>query len=55
MAVASLKELAAIVLVKGYEPDADTLDLAKQEGIPILGTGEEAFETSGRLYGLLHC
>lgn len=55
MAVASLKELAAIVLVKGYEPDAETLDLAKQEGIPILGTGEEAFETSGRLYGLLHC
>lgn len=53
MAVASLKELAAIVLVKGFEPDADTLALAAQEGIPILGTSEEAFEISGKLYKLL--
>lgn len=54
IAVASLKELAALVLVKGFEPDADTLALAIQEDIPLLGTSMEAFETSGKLYGLMH-
>ena len=54
MAVASLKELSAIILVKGFEPDADTLQLALQEGIPILGTQSETFDTCGKLYSLLH-
>ncbi|NLA15716.1 MAG: serine kinase [Bacteroidales bacterium] len=54
MAIASLKELAAVVLVKGFEPDEDTMELARQEQIPILGTTEQAFEISGRLYQLLH-
>lgn len=54
MAIASLKELAAIVLVKGFVPDEDTLAAAKQEGIPLLGTSMETFETSGALYKLLH-
>jgi len=54
MAIASLKELAAVVLVKGFEPDADTVELAEQEDIPILSTTEQAFELSGRLYRLLH-
>jgi predicted transcriptional regulator len=54
MAIASLKELAAVLLVKGFEPDRDTKALAEKEGIPILGTTEQAFEISGRLYGLLN-
>ncbi len=54
MAIASLKELAAVILVKGFEPDADTVELAEQEDIPILSTTEQAFELSGRLYRLLH-
>lgn len=54
MAIASLKELAAVVLVKGFEPDEETVELAKQEHIPILSTTEQAFEFSGRLYRLLH-
>ncbi|MDR1680615.1 MAG: serine kinase [Prevotellaceae bacterium] len=53
MAVASLKELAAIVLVKGFKPDADTLAQADAEGIALLGTDRDAFETAGRLYRLL--
>lgn len=53
MAIASLKDLAAIILVKGISPDADTQALSEQEGIPILGTIEEAFEISGRLYALI--
>lgn len=54
MAIASLKELAAVLLVKGFEPDQDTKALAEKEGIPILGTTEQAFEISGRLYRLLN-
>ncbi len=54
MAIASLKELAAVILVKGFEPEADTVELAEQEDIPILSTTEQAFELSGRLYRLLH-
>ena len=35
MAVASLKELAAVILVKGFAPDEDTAELARQEQITI--------------------
>lgn len=52
-AIASLKELACIVLVKGGTPDADTLQHAIDEGIPILGTTQQAFETIGEIYQLI--
>ncbi len=54
MAIASLKELAAIILVKGLEPDEDTLQKSLDENIPILGTSDEAFEISGKLYKILN-
>jgi len=53
MAIASLKELAAIILVKDFTPDADTLAQANEEGIPILGSKEQAFELSGQIFNLL--
>lgn len=53
MAIASLRELAAIILVKGFTPDADTLEQANEEGIPVLGTKEQAFELSGKIFNLL--
>lgn len=53
IAIASLKELAAVVLIKGNAPDADMLVQAMDEGIPVLGTEEEAFETTGKLYNLI--
>lgn len=53
IAIASLKELAAVILIKGNEPDADMLSTAKEEGIPVLGSNEEAFEITGKLYNLL--
>ncbi|MCX6305467.1 MAG: serine kinase [Bacteroidetes bacterium] len=54
MAIASLKELAAVVLVKGYQPEADMLAQSNIEEIPVLGTAEEAFEISGQIYKLLN-
>lgn len=53
MAIASLKDLSAIILVKGLKPDADTAAQSNAENIPVLGTGDQAFETSGMLYGLI--
>lgn len=54
MGVASLKDLSAIILVKGFTPDADTLELSEQEGIPVLGTDMDCFELCGKLYNLLN-
>ncbi|MDI3526446.1 MAG: hypothetical protein PWR03_629 [Tenuifilum sp.] len=54
IAVASLKDLAAIILVKGLEPDANTADKSNEENIPILSTELQAFEISGRLYNLIN-
>ncbi|MEG1499019.1 MAG: DRTGG domain-containing protein [Bacteroidales bacterium] len=53
MAIASLKELAAIILVKGLEPSSDMLEQSRLENIPILGTEEETFQTAGQLYAFL--
>jgi predicted transcriptional regulator len=53
VAVASLKDLAAIVMVKGFEPEPDTLIHSNEEGIPILGTNMSTFEISGKIYQLL--
>lgn len=54
MAIASLKDMAAVILVKDLEPDEDTLSYSNREGIPVLGTSLETFEFSGLLYNELN-
>jgi predicted transcriptional regulator len=54
MAIASLREASAVILVKGFQPDADMLEKANEEGIPVLGTDKQTFEISGMLYKLLN-
>ena len=51
--IASLKDLAGIIVVKGFEPDADTIETANEEGIAIFGTDLQTFELCGRLYDLI--
>ena len=53
MAIASLKELAAIILVKGYQPEDDAREESDSEGIPILLTRKQTFEITGEIYELL--
>jgi len=53
MAIASLKELAAIILVKGLKPDEDCLKQSNEEGIPILGTNEQTFDITGKIYSVI--
>jgi len=53
IAVASLKELAAVVLVNGARPDADMEEQSRSEGIPVLISLEPCFEISGKIYDIL--
>lgn len=53
MAIASLKDLAGIILVSGNTPEADAAIQSNEEGIPILGTSLPTFEICGKLYELL--
>lgn len=54
VAIASLKDVSAIILVKGLAPELAALQQSEQEGIPILGTDLETFEIAGKLYALLN-
>ena len=51
-AVASMKDLAGIILVNGREPEQETIEKAEAENIPIMVTEMPTFELVGRLYGL---
>lgn len=50
VAVAVLREMAAVVVTGGRLPDAETLTKADREGIPIARARQSAFELAGRLY-----
>ena len=50
VAVATMKELSGIILTGGRQPEADTVQKAEQEGIPILGSSLFTFVLVGRLY-----
>ncbi|MDR0363901.1 MAG: serine kinase [Bacteroidales bacterium] len=53
MAIASLKELSCIIIVKGFKPEQETIDKSDEDGIPILGSDKSTFEISGELYQLI--
>jgi hypothetical protein len=56
VAVASLKELAGIILINNRSPDADTLKRANAENVPVMTSTLPAFELVGKLYALgLRC
>jgi predicted transcriptional regulator len=50
MAVASLKEVSAIILVKNLKPEDEVKSISDDEGIPILGTSMDAFMLAGKTY-----
>jgi hypothetical protein len=52
IAVATLKELAGIILVNGKVPPQETLMKAEEEGVPLLISPMTAYETVCRLYEL---
>ena len=54
MAVASLKELACIILVKNLMPNDETIEQSNDEDLPILQTNLPTYEIAGLVYNLLH-
>lgn len=52
-AIASLKDIVAVILVKNLKPDADMVLHAEEQGVVVLGTPESAFNISGQIYKLL--
>lgn len=50
VAAALVVKLAAIILVSGREPEQETIQKAREEGMPILVSNLPAFETIGRLH-----
>jgi predicted transcriptional regulator len=54
IAVGSLKDISAIIIVKGFVPEADTIEKSNIENIPLLSTDMDTFNIAGRLFELLH-
>jgi predicted transcriptional regulator len=52
VAIAVMRELAAILLAGGREPEPQTLARAVEQGVTLLSTPLPAFEVVGRLHGL---
>jgi predicted transcriptional regulator len=54
---AEIANVRAICFVRGKRPPAETLDMARDVGIPLLVTSFPMFESCGRLYraGLPGC
>ena len=50
--VASMKDLAGIILVNNREPEQETLKKAEAEKLPIMVTEMPTFELVGKLYSL---
>jgi hypothetical protein len=51
-AIASMKNLAGIVLVNGREPEPETVEKAEAENVVIMVSQMPTFELVGRLYSL---
>ena len=54
MAVASLKEMSCIILVKNLMPNDETIEQSNDEDLPILQTSMPTYEIAGQVYNLLH-
>jgi hypothetical protein len=52
VAVASMKDLAGVILVNGREPEPETVEKAETENLVLMVTEMPTFELVGRLYSL---
>ena len=52
VAVAVMKSLSGIILIKGRQPDEETIRRAQDEGVPIMISQQSAFALVGRLHAL---
>ena len=50
IAVATLLDMACVIIPENIEVKLETLDKAAEEEIPVLSTGKTAFEIAGLMY-----
>jgi len=53
MAIASLKDMPAVIITSGERPGEETVEQSNNENIPVLGTTMRSFEVSGKIYNIL--
>jgi len=53
VAVALMTDVAGVIFPRGLAADADTLEKATREGVPLLASERTVFELAGRLHALL--
>jgi hypothetical protein len=53
VAVASLTDVACIILSEGVQPDAGVSETALAKGVNILGSQESTFALCGRIHGCI--
>ncbi|MFO7574970.1 MAG: serine kinase [Bacteroidales bacterium] len=53
IAVATLKDHAAVIFVSGNRPADEVIEKAVAEGVTLLSTRDEAFTISGKIYTLI--
>jgi predicted transcriptional regulator len=51
VAVAVLRNMAAIIITGGQRPDDETIEKADHEGIPVLQWPDSSFSLAGRIFG----
>jgi len=52
-AVATLKDISAVIIVKGAMPEEETIKKSNEGNIPFLSANGDTFTTAGRLYELI--
>ena len=52
VAVAALTEVAAVIITENAQPDAASIDKAKEQGVVLLSTSQRTYEINGKLWEL---
>jgi hypothetical protein len=50
VAVAALNELSAIIITENAQPDAASIEKAKQQGVILLSTSQPTYRINGQLW-----
>ena len=52
VAVASLREVSAVIITENAKPEADVIAKANEQNVILLGTSEPSYEVVGKLWEL---
>ena len=53
IAIASLRELSAVILASGHLPDQETIEAANKENVLLLSSTLDTFTLAGNIFSLL--